>query len=100
VEEAVEAVGLSARLDDRASALSSGLRQRLRVAFALLGDPPILLLDEPGSHLDDEGKALLAQVIERHRAHARVVLATNDSGERDLAEQRIALTGRGLGDPA
>ena len=100
VGSAVAAVGLDSRLDDRVAALSSGMQQRLRLAFALLGDPPVLLLDEPGSHLDEGGRARLRDVLERKSATTRVVLATNDSKETELAEQRIALTGRGLGDPA
>jgi heme exporter protein A len=100
VQAAAQAVGLGARLDDRVAALSSGMKQRLRLAFARLGDPPILLLDEPGSHLDDAGRAELREQIERVRATALVVLATNDSRESDLAERRLALAGRGLGDPA
>ena len=100
VESAASAVGLASLFDDRVAALSSGMRQRLRLAFALLGDPPVLLLDEPGSHLDDRGRAHLRDVLERKRAATRVVLATNDPKETELAEQRIALTGRDLGDPA
>ncbi|HTO91425.1 MAG TPA: ABC transporter ATP-binding protein [Candidatus Sulfotelmatobacter sp.] len=100
VRDVVGSVGLTSRLDDRAAALSTGMHQRLRLAFALLGSPPILLLDEPGSHLDAAGKGHLVEVLTRLRATTRVVLATNDPGERDLAEQSIALAGRGLGDTA
>jgi len=81
------------------AALSSGMRQRLRLAFALLHRPPILLLDEPGSHLDDEGRALTAAIVAEQRRAGLVLLATNDERESALADSRIELRG-GLGHPA
>ena len=97
---ALERVGLAERASDRVMALSSGMRQRLRLAFAILHRPPVLLLDEPGGHLDDEGRAMLAGLIAEERRNALVLLATNDEREWRLADQRIELRGRGLGHPA
>ncbi len=97
---ALARVGLSSRADDRVSALSSGMKQRLRLAFAVLHQPPVLLLDEPGSHMDDEGRAMLAGLVERERRAGLVLIATNEEREWRLAEQRIELRGRGLGHPA
>jgi len=97
---ALDAVGLSARGGDRVRALSTGMHQRLRVAFALLHRPALLLLDEPGSHLDDEGRAVIDALIERERHRALVLLATNDEREARLGDRHIALRPRGLGDPA
>ena len=74
--------------------------QRVRLAFALLHRPAVLLLDEPGSHLDEDGRAMLAATIARQRAHGVVVLATNDEREWRLADRRIELRGRAVGDPA
>jgi heme exporter protein A len=100
VRVALDAVGLTPRIDDRFAALSSGLRQRLRLAFALLGDPPVILLDEPGSHLDDAGRDRLYAEMKRRAKDARVLVATNDPKEWELADERITLGGRGLGDPS
>jgi len=97
---ALERVGLAARAGDRVAALSSGMTQRLRLAFAVLHRPPVLLLDEPGSHLDDEGRALVARLVDEERRRGLVLIATNDEREWRLAEQRIELRGRGLGHPA
>ena len=97
---ALARVGLGSRANDRVSALSSGMTQRLRLAFAVLHRPPVLLLDEPGSHLDDEGRGMLAGLIDRERRTGLVLIATNDEKEWRLAEQRIELRGRGLGHPA
>ena len=99
-EAALERVGLAERASDRVMALSSGMRQRLRLAFAILHRPPVLLLDEPGGHLDDEGRAMLAGLIAEERRNALVLLATNDEREWRLADKRIELRGRGLGHPA
>ena len=100
VREALERVGLWARAGDRADALSSGMRQRLRLAFALLHRPPVLLLDEPGTHLDEEGRALVARLVREQRQQGLVLIATNDEREKTLAGRTIELRGRGLGDPA
>ncbi len=97
---ALERVGLASRGGDRVTALSSGMKQRLRLAFALLHRPPVLLLDEPGSHLDDEGRALVDRVVDEERRSGLVVIATNEEREWRLAAERIELRGRGLGDPA
>ena len=98
--DALERVGLAACARDRAAALSSGMRQRLRLAFATLHRPALLLLDEPGSHLDDEGRALMERVVREESAGGLVVIATNEAREWGLAERRIELRGHGLGHPA
>jgi heme exporter protein A len=100
VEAALERVGLAARARDQVPELSSGMRQRLRLAFALLGRPVLVLLDEPGSHLDDEGRATVARVVDEQARAGLVILATNDERETKLGTQRIELRRRGLGDPA
>jgi heme exporter protein A len=99
-DAALEQVGLAARAGDRVSALSSGMRQRLRLAFATLDRPPLLLLDEPGSHLDDEGRAVMERIVGEESATGLVVIATNDHREWGLAGRRIELAGHRLGHPA
>ena len=98
--KALAQVGLVSRGADRVAAYSSGMKQRLRLAFALLHEPPLLLLDEPGSHLDDEGRVAVREVVRSQAAHGLVFLATNDPQEVQLAERRLELVARGLGDPA
>ena len=97
---ALERVGLATRAHDRVAAFSSGMKQRLRLAFALLHEPPILLLDEPGSHLDDAGRTAVRDVVARFAARGLVLLATNDPEEIQLAERRLELHGHRLGDPS
>ena len=92
IGELLEGVGLGPRGGDRVGDYSSGLRQRLKWAFALLGDPAALLLDEPGLTLDAEGFATAAALVDRARARGRlVVLATNDTRELELGDERLSL---------
>ena len=98
--KALSRVGLAARGKDRVAAYSSGMKQRLRLAFALLHEPPLLLLDEPGSHLDDEGRAAVREVVRANGERGLGLLATNDPQEVQLAERSLELVARGLGDPA
>lgn len=74
-------VGLAGRGDDLVQNYSSGMRQRLKYACALLHRPALLLLDEPGANLDEAGRVIVEEVIARQRRHGLVVLATNDVRE-------------------
>jgi len=96
----LERVGLAPHADERTAALSSGMRQRLRLAFALLHRPALLLLDEPGSHLDEDGRAVLERIVGEESRAGLVVVATHEAREWNLATRRIELHAHGLGDPA
>jgi nitrate/nitrite transport system ATP-binding protein len=94
-EKYLELVNLSAARNQRPSALSGGMRQRVSVARALALDPQILLLDEPLSALDALTRATLQEEISRIREETRktVVLITNDPDEGIyLADRIIPLT--------
>ena len=84
-------LGLSGRGDDRLASYSSGMKQRMKLAFALMARPPLVLLDEPGSNLDDAGRALLAGLVEEAGRESLVVVATNDPAEAAWAGARIEL---------
>lgn len=70
---------------------SSGMRQRLRFVLAALHDPPVLLLDEPGAHLDGEGRDLMYGLIDRMREGRILIIATNDESEAGLCAARYRL---------
>ncbi len=85
-------VGLRGRGRDLVSAYSSGMRQRLKYAFALLADPPVLLLDEPTANLDVEGVAMVKSVVAEHRKRpggGLTILATNEPDELAWGDRTI-----------
>ncbi len=88
----LERIGLQAFADEPVAIFSSGMRQRLRLAAALLADPPLWLLDEPRSNLDEAGRRLVEALLEEAREKGRlVVLATNDVDEAATCMQQIDL---------
>jgi heme exporter protein A len=80
----LEAAAMSRRADEPLRSLSRGMVQRLAVCRAVLHAPPLLLLDEPWSHLDPEADALVEPLIGRAGGTTRVVV-THDI-DRGLAE--------------
>ncbi len=89
----LEETGLAGEAVDRhVEEFSTGMRQRLRVAFALLFDPPVLVLDEPMSGLDTEGREMVQRVVARARTRGPVVLASNDERDFQAPERRIELS--------
>ncbi|SFS39709.1 ABC transporter ATP-binding protein [Saccharopolyspora flava] len=77
VDRALELVGLAAAADRKTGGFSLGMRQRLALATALLGDPQILVLDEPANGLDPEGIAWLRGFLHAFAAGGRTVLMSS-----------------------
>ena len=77
VEEVVELVELAPVARRRVRTYSLGMRQRLALATALLGDPRALVLDEPANGLDPQGVRWLRDVLRRHAARGRAVLVSS-----------------------
>ena len=87
----LEYVGLKGCGQDFVSTYSSGMKQRLKYAYALFHAPRILILDEPTSNLDSNGVALVGQIIRRQRERGMVIMATNDYREVSYADQTLSL---------
>jgi ABC-2 type transport system ATP-binding protein len=77
VDEVLDQVGLTADAHRRVRRYSLGMRQRLALAAALLGDPGVLVLDEPGNGLDPAGMAWLRDLLRRHAADGRTVIVSS-----------------------
>jgi ABC-type multidrug transport system ATPase subunit len=89
-EQLLEAFGLPPEAEPSAN-LSEGNRQRLNLAIALLGDPQVLLLDEPTAALDPEQRARLwKRVADLRAAGGAVVFATQNLEEVEQAADRVA----------
>ncbi|MGD9737184.1 MAG: heme ABC exporter ATP-binding protein CcmA [Solirubrobacterales bacterium] len=84
IREVLVAAGMDRRGDDRVADLSAGMRQRLAICRCVLHEPELLLLDEPDSNLDAEGREAARELIGPGRGHARVIV-THDP-ERFLPE--------------
>jgi ABC-type multidrug transport system ATPase subunit len=93
VDAALAAARLTERANDRVSAFSRGLRQRLALERALLHSPRLVLLDEPFTGLDDESTALLtARLRQLRESGAIVLMATHDfENADDLIDRMICL---------
>jgi heme exporter protein A len=92
IEALLARVGLAGREEDYLRTFSSGMRQRVRFAAALLAEPAVLFLDEPGSNLDAAGRTLVEDVVSSQRQRGGlVVIATNAEDEAALCTARLAL---------
>jgi ABC-2 type transport system ATP-binding protein len=96
VDEVLEFVDLTAAADRRVGGYSQGMRQRLALATALLGDPPVLILDEPTNGLDPAGIAWLRELMGDWAAQGRTVLfSSHVLNEVELVADRIVIIDRG-----
>jgi ABC-2 type transport system ATP-binding protein len=96
VDEVVELAGLRTAARRRAGGYSLGMRQRLGIAAALLGDPPVLMLDEPFNGLDPEGIVWIRGFLRALAREGRAVLVSSHlmSELQDTADH-IVVVGRG-----
>ncbi len=88
----LEEIGLPPREHNRpVSTYSSGMKQRVKLAQAVIHSPAVLLLDEPSSNLDAAGHQVVAELVGRYRERAAVAVASNDPREMAWADARIDL---------
>jgi len=96
VEGALSAVELGDRADDYVERFSTGMRQRLVLARALLPDPPLLLLDEPTVGLDPQSARHMRERVRTLRAEGRtILLTTHYMEEADQLCDRLAIIDHG-----
>ena len=96
IEPALERVGIAHRADDRVSKYSMGMRQRLGIAACLLGDPQLLILDEPMNGLDPAGMLEIRDMIRSLVGEGRtVVFSSHLLDEVERTCDAVAIVDRG-----
>jgi ABC-2 type transport system ATP-binding protein len=96
VDEVLGLVGLQAVADKRAGSFSLGMSQRLGIAAALLGDPQVLLLDEPVNGLDPEGVLWIRNLMKQLAAEGRTILVSSHlMNEMAVTADHLIVIGRG-----
>ncbi|MCW2301270.1 ABC transporter ATP-binding protein [Rhodococcus erythropolis] len=96
VDEVLGLVGLSEVAGKKAGGFSLGMSQRLGLAGALLGDPKVLLFDEPVNGLDPEGIVWIRKFMQRLAAEGRTVLVSSHLlSEMALTAEQLVVIGRG-----
>jgi putative ABC transport system ATP-binding protein len=92
VQGALERVGMAHRMKHYPAQLSGGQQQRVAVARALVGEPSILLADEPTGNLDSKnGEAVMELLRELHRSGATICMVTHDQRYASHAERTVHL---------
>ena len=96
VEEVLGLVGLEAVADQRVGRFSLGMGQRLGIAAALLGDPPVVVLDEPVNGLDPEGIRWVRTLARELAGQGRTVLVSSHlMSEMAVTADHLLVVGRG-----
>jgi ABC-2 type transport system ATP-binding protein len=96
VDEVLEEAGIASVAGRRIKTFSLGMRQRLGIAAALLGDPPVLMLDEPTNGLDPEGFVWMRQLLRRLAGEGRTVLMSSHlMNETSAVADHLVVLGRG-----
>lgn len=92
MDQVLDLVGLADRADDLVSTYSSGMKQRVKYAAALLAGPPLLLLDEPTANLDAAGLAMVDRVVTHQRESGQLlVIATNVAAEAEKCDDLVRI---------
>lgn len=93
VGEIVRAVGLEAFINRKADALSGGNRRKLSLGIALMGNPAVMLLDEPSSGMDAAAKRIMWRTLRAVSAGRAIVLTTHSMEESDALASRVGILG-------
>ncbi|XP_005105583.1 ATP-binding cassette sub-family A member 3 [Aplysia californica] len=95
-EEMLKDMELFPKLKARAKTLSGGMKRKLSVCIALIGNSKVVFLDEPSSGLDPNARRNIWTVLQKNRAGRTMVLSTHFMEEADLLGDRIAIMSNGV----
>jgi len=92
INDVLKRVGLYERRNDLLKIYSSGMKQRLKLAFGIMHNPLLLILDEPTSNLDSDGVGIVDDIAGEYKRDHMLIIATNDEHERALCGKNYTLT--------
>ena len=92
VDQIFSITELPVKIDQRVDQLSSGQAQRLGLTLTLLADTSVVLLDEPGSYLDQTAKKWMQDMISGHLTSRLALIASNDEADLSFASVEINLS--------
>ena len=95
IADAIEMVGLTEKTNMLSSSLSGGQKRKLSVAIALLGDPKLVILDEPTSGMDPYSRRATWEMLRTAREGRTIILTTHFMDEADLLGDRVAIMSHG-----
>jgi ABC-2 type transport system ATP-binding protein len=96
VDAVIDLVGLSSAARRKAGGYSLGMRQRLGIAAAMLGDPPVIIMDEPFNGMDPEGIIWMRRLLRSMAAEGRAILVSSHlMGEVQDVADHVVVVGRG-----
>jgi ABC-type multidrug transport system ATPase subunit len=87
----LEKVGLYNRRDDLIRNYSSGMRQRLKLAYSVLNSPALLLMDEPRTNLDEQGISVVYEIAEEQKKNGILILATNEKEDTTICQSKLSI---------
>ena len=88
-------MSLSAEKRNKVGSFSGGMKRRLSLAIAAIGDPKIILLDEPTTGLDPKVRQQVWQLIEKLKQGKSIILTTHSMEEADVLADRISVISKG-----
>jgi ABC-type multidrug transport system ATPase subunit len=91
LKELLNRVNLYQRRNDQVKNFSSGMKQRMKLAFAVINNPPVLIMDEPRTNLDTEGISLVYSTAEEKKKDGILIIATNEPEDTKLCDTKISI---------
>ncbi|XP_021858731.1 ABC transporter A family member 2-like isoform X1 [Spinacia oleracea] len=95
VKDSLEEVRLTNAAKMRTSSYSGGMKRRLSVAIALIGDPKLIILDEPTTGMDPISRRHVWDIIENAKRGRAIILTTHSMEEADILSDRIGIMAKG-----
>ena len=91
IDHVLHKVNLYEKRNEQLKNYSSGMKQKLKLAFAVLHEPEILLLDEPRSNLDKAGIDMIYEVSAEQKEKGILIIATNDEDDKELCDNILSI---------